>query len=281
MEFTRITAGASVEAYLLHLREMERSQGTIEQYDRHIRVFLTAVGEQSITKDAVLDFKQRIRSSYAASTVNTMLTAVNGFLTWLGLPGCRVKLLKCQRKMFRDPDRELTREEYQRLVNTAAGQGNTCLALLLETICATGIRVSEVKYITVEAVRTGKTEISLKGKTRTILIPGKLARKLRKFARKKKITSGEIFLTRSGKSMDRKRIWAAMKQLCTRAGVDPHKVFPHNLRHLFAVTFYKACRDIARLADVLGHSSVETTRIYLTTSPNEQLRQMDRLGLVS
>ena len=175
----------------------------------------------------------------------------------------------------------MTQVEYRRLVETAYGAGNERLALLMETICASGIRVSEVPYITVEAVRSGKAVIALKGKIRTILLPGKLCRKLLKYAGKQKIASGEIFLTKSGKSLSRRQIWAEMKRLCKSAGVEPSKVFPHNLRHLFATVFYRACKDIARLADVLGHSSIDTTRIYLVTSGAEHRRQLERLGLLT
>lgn len=183
--------------------------------------------------------------------------------------------------MFRDQSRELNRPEYDRLVEAARGSGKERLALLMEAICATGVRVSEVKYLSVEAAQRGRAEISLKGKIRVILLAGKLCRKLLKYAKKQKITSGAIFRTRSGKYLSRRQIWGEMKQLCKTAGVSPEKVYPHNLRHLFARTFYHACKDIARLADVLGHSSIETTRIYLLTTGDEQLRQLDRLGLIS
>ena len=196
-------------------------------------------------------------------------------------PGTVEKYLKIQRRLFRDDSRELTRPEYDRLLAAAREQGRERLALLLETICATGIRVSEVRYVTVETARTGRAEIALKGKIRTILLPGKLCRKLLKYARRQKIASGEIFLTRSGRGLSRKQIWAEMKSLCAKAGVAPTKVFPHNLRHLFARTFYRVCRDVARLADVLGHSSIETTRIYLISTGAEHATTLERMGLVS
>lgn len=192
-----------------------------------------------------------------------------------------MKYLKIQRKMFRSPERELAKGEYLRLLETADALGKVRLRLLIETICATGIRVSEVKYITVETVQAGCTDIALKGKIRTILLPRKLCRKLQKYAKKQKITSGEIFLTRSGRGISRRQIWAEMKALCRKAGVPASKVFPHNLRHLFARTFYRACRDVAKLADVLGHSSIETTRIYLISTGIEHARQIERLGLIS
>ncbi len=265
-----------------YLRHEERSQNTIEKYLHDIRSFYTWLGGRAVTKEQVTAWKEYLTASgKAAVTVNGALAALHSFFTFAGWEGLRVKYLKIQRQVFRDASRELTRDEFARLVQTAEAQSNHRLTLLLETICATGIRVSEVKYITLEAVRRGRADISLKGKIRTILIPNKLARKLQKYAKKQKIASGEIFLTKSGRSLSRRQIWAEMKRLCKAAGVDAGKVFPHNLRHLFARTFYKACRDIVRLADVLGHSSIETTRIYLITTGAEYARQLDRLGLVS
>ena len=199
----------------------------------------------------------------------------------MGWDDCKVKFLRIQRRMFRDQSRDLTKMEYERLLETAKNQGKTRLALLMETICATGIRVSEVKYITLEAVYRGRTDIILKGKIRTILLPKKLCRKLLKYARKQKITSGEIFCTATGHSLSRRQIWREMKALCKAADVEKSKVFPHNLRHLFAVTFYKVCKDIVKLADVLGHSSIETTRIYLLSTGTEHIHTLEKLGLLS
>lgn len=213
-------------------------------------------------------------------TINSKLAALNSFFRFMGWNDCRVKFLKVQRRLFRDANREMTRQEYSRLLEAANSARRDRLALLMETICATGIRVSEVRYITIEAVRSGKAEIALKGKIRTILLPAKLCKKLEKYAHKNKIASGEIFITESGKSLSRRQIWAEMKSLCIKANVAPTKVFPHNLRHLFATTFYRVCRDVVRLADVLGHSSIETTRIYLLTTGAEHRRQLDKLGFV-
>ena len=210
-----------------------------------------------------------------------MLVGLNGFFQFMGWEGCKVRSLRLQRRLFREDSRELTREEYDRLTAAAHALGRERLALLMEAICATGIRVSEVRYLTVEAAERGRAEIALKGKIRTILIPGKLRKKLLKYARKNKTASGEIFLTRNGKGMSRKQIWAEMKAICQAAGVAPSKVFPHNLRHLFARTFYKVCRDVAKLADVLGHSSIETTRIYLISTGAEHARELEKLGLIS
>ena len=191
-----------------------------------------------------------------------------------------MKALRLQRRSFREAERELDREEYRTLVRTARTLGRERLALVMETICATGIRVGEVPYITVEALRRGKAVVALKGKVRTILLPEKLCKKLLKYVKRQKITSGEVFLTGGGKRLSRVQIWAEMKRLCCAAGVAADKVFPHNLRHLFARTFYRACQDVVKLADILGHSSIETTRIYLLTTGTEHLRQLERLGLL-
>lgn len=232
-------------------------------------------------KEAAAGWREHLAAQgYSPATVNSMLAALNSMFRFLAWEECRVKFLKIQRRMFREPDRELTRSEYDRLLAAAQAAGLERLALLMETICATGVRVSEVKYFTVEAARRGRAEIRLKGKIRTILLPNKLCRKLLKYAKKQKTVSGEIFLTRNGTSLSRRQIWAELKQLCRRAGVSPSKVFPHNLRHLFATTFYKACKDIVRLADVLGHSSIETTRLYLVTTGTEHIRLLEKLGLV-
>ena len=270
------------EAFVRQLRAEERSRGTVEKYLRDVERFSTWLAGRAATREEAVAWKEALlQKGYAPATINSMLAAVNKFSQFMGWTECRVKALRLQRRMFRPADRELTREEYSRLVAAAQTRGRERLGLLLETICATGIRVSEVAYITVEAVERERAEISLKGKIRTILLPKRLCQKLRKYARHKKIVSGEIFLTRNGTGLSRQQIWAEMKALCQQAGVAPEKVFPHNLRHLFARTFYHACKDIARLADVLGHSSIETTRIYLLTTGDEQLRQLDRLGLIS
>jgi len=270
-----------ITAYGLYLRREEHAPGTIEKYLRDVRAFAAWTENRPVTQELAAAWKEHLLATgHSPGTVNSMLAALNSlfrFLDW----NIQVKFLKIQRKLFRDQARELTREEYDLLVSTARASGKERLALLMEAVCATGVRVSEVRYLTVEAARAGRADISLKGKIRTILLPGKLCRKLLKYARKNKIASGEIFITRSGKSMSRRQIWAEMKALCRVAGVDPRKVYPHNLRHLFARIFYKSCKDIARLADVLGHSSIETTRIYLVTTGAEHTKQLERLGLVS
>lgn len=260
----------------------EKAGSTIVKYLHDIRMFAAWLDGRAVTKEEVTKWKEHLSSRhYAPATINAAISALNALFRYLGWNECRTKFLRVQRKMFRDTARELKKSDYNALVSTAKARGQERLALLLETICATGIRVSEVAYITVEAADKGQAEISLKGKIRTILIPGKLCRKLLKYARKQKIVSGGIFLTRNGTHLSRHQIWAEMKRLCRYAGIKASRVFPHNLRHLFATTFYRASRDIAKLADVLGHSSIETTRIYLLTSGIEHQKQLDCLGLVS
>ena len=280
--YEHILTEKRIAAYGRDLATEERSHGTIENYLRHVRIFSAWLNGVPVTKEQTAGWKEYLLSQgYAPTTINSMLAALNGLFRFLGWDECRVKFLKVQRRLFRDAGRELTRPEYEHLLETAKERGQDRLALLMETICSTGIRVSEVCYITVEAAQRGRAEISLKGKIRTILLPRKLCRKLLKYAKKNKTVSGKIFLTRNGTSLSRRQIWAELKHLCKYAGVEPSKVFPHNLRHLFATIFYKACKDIVRLADVLGHSSIETTRIYLVTSGTEHIRQLERLGLVS
>ena len=280
MEPRKITE-ETLAAFARQLGEEERSPATLEKYLREVRQFATFLGGREVTRELAAAWREELSARQSPATVNGKLTALDRLLASLGWEDCRVKHLRVQRQLFRDSARELSREEYARLVETARRLGRGRLSLLMETICATGIRVSEVRYITAEAVREGRTEIALKGKIRTILLPGKLCRKLEKYARQKKITSGELFLTRSGRPMSRKQIWAEMKGVCRAAGVAPSKVFPHNLRHLFARCFYRVSRDVAKLADVLGHSSIETTRIYLISTGAEHARTLDQLRLIS
>lgn len=267
-------------SYAGFLRLEERSPGTVEKYTRDAAAFARWLAGSPVTRERAAAWREHLASAgYAPATVNSMLAAVNGLFRFLGWEDCRVKFLKVQRRLFRDRDRELTRPEYARLLEAAHAGGQERLALLMEAICSTGIRVSEVRYLTVEAAKAERAEIRLKGKIRVILLPRKLCRKLLKYAAKNKTVSGEIFLTRNGKSLSRRQIWAEMKRLCQKAGVEPSKVFPHNLRHLFATLFYRACKDIVRLADVLGHSSIETTRIYLCTAGAEHIRVLERMRL--
>ena len=276
-----ITAKA-IHEFAVLLKSKDRSPGTIEKYLRDVRAFAAWLDDRELSRETASEWRDYlVNKGYAPVTVNSMVSAVNHFLKFTGREDCKIKFLRVQRKAFREQCRELTRTEYQGLLDTAQRCGQERLGLLMETICATGIRVSEVRYITAEALRRGRADISLKGKIRTILLPSKLCRKLLKYAKKQKIASGEIFLTKSGKSLSRRQIWREMKALCEKAGVEESKVFPHNLRHLFAVSFYKVCKDIVKLADILGHSSINTTRIYLVTTGAEHARQLEKLGLVT
>ncbi len=271
-----------ISAFALHLSKDERSRATIEKYVKEARAFICFLSGSPLDKPAAARWRALlIERGFSPQTVNCKLSALNSFLSFLGRSELRLRLLKLQRRLFREERRELTKQEYDRLVSAARSTGRRRLELLLETICSTGIRVSEVQYVTVEAARLGRAQVSMKGKIRLILLPKKLCKKLLSYAREKEIASGEIFLTRGGASMSRKLIWAQMKSLCAGAGVEPAKVFPHNLRHLFARCFYTACRDVAKLADLLGHSSINTTRIYLISTGAEHSRALESLRLVS
>lgn len=276
-----IITAEQIDAYCLSLVADERAAGTISKYRRDLTAFARWLDGRAVTKETAAGWKSHLsHRDYAPRTINSMLAALNSFFRFMDW-NIKVRFLKVQRQIFRDSAKELTKGEYDRLLTAARESGQERLALIMETLCATGIRVSELRYITVEAAKAGRATITLKGKIRTILLPAKLCRKLLKYAKKQKTASGEIFLTKSGRPITRRQVWFELKRLCRAAGVEPTKVFPHNLRHLFATTFYRACRDIVRLADMLGHSSIDTTRIYLMVSGTEQQRQLDRLGLVS
>ena len=271
-----------LQGYLRYLRENEKSPATIEKYAHDIRQFYAALGsDKRLVKAQVQAWKEQLQSSsLSVSSINCKLAAVNGLLSFMGLSEHRVKPLKRQRTAFCEDSRELSKADYLRLVRTAQRKGQARLALILETICSTGIRVSELSSITVEAVRTGRADLRLKGKCRSILLPQSLIRQLMRYIRTCGLSHGPVFQTRTGSPVSRHYIWAAMKRLCAEAGVERERVFPHNLRHLFARLFYGLEKDIAKLADLLGHSSLETTRIYIITSGQEHLRQMERLDLV-
>ena len=264
----------------LALRAEGRLPSTVEKYVRDVRRFSEWLAGGPADREAALRWREDLADRHSAATVNAMLAGLNKFFTVMGREECRVKPLRTQRRLFREEGRELSRGEYERLVATAQAMGRERTALVMETLCATGIRVSELRFITVEAARAGRADVYHKGKVRGILIPGRLRRRLLKYAKRKNTASGEIFLTRNGSSLSRKQIWAEMKAVCRRAGVESSKVFPHNLRHLFARAFYSLTRDVAKLADVLGHSSIETTRIYLISTGEEHVRLLNRLELV-
>lgn len=274
-----ITPGL-IRRFASYLREQEKSVSTIEKYTHDIATLHAFLGGRPITRSALIEWKESLIKRYAATSVNTMLAAANTFWDFTGWTDLRMKPLKIQRNLFCREEKELTREEYLRLVRAAAGGGNERLSLVLQTICATGIRVSELQFITIEAVHTGRTAVSCKGKTRTIFLPKKLQRALIHYIREQKRTSGPVFLTKTGRPLDRSNIWRDMKALCESAGVEPGKVFPHNLRHLFARTYYTLEKDLNRLADILGHSNVNTTRIYTMESGAVHARQIEHMRLV-
>ncbi|MBD5128341.1 MAG: tyrosine-type recombinase/integrase [Ruminococcaceae bacterium] len=263
-----------------YLIEQERSQYTIAKYIHDAKVFLEFADKRTINKELVIDFKAFLGERYAISSANSMLAAVNHFLKFIGLAELRVKPFKIQRALFVPEEKELCRNEYLRLIEAAKQQKNERLMLIVETICATGIRISELKFITVESVGTGRAEIKCKGKFRTVFLPPQLCKLLNKYIKKQKITAGAVFITKNGKQLDRSNIWRDMKKLCSLTVVSPQKVFPHNLRHLFARTYYSIEKDLSRLADILGHSNVNTTRIYTIESGRTHARQIERLNLV-
>ncbi len=257
----------------------EKSGATQEKYLRDVQAFCVYAAGAEISKELVVAWKKHlVEQGYAVRSINSMLASVNSLLDFLGLPGCKVKNIRIQQQTYCAEDKELTKAEYLQLLE--ASKKNEQLNLVIQTICGTGIRVSELRYFTVEAVKCGEVTVDCKSKTRTILVPGKLRNILLNYAKRHGITAGAIFITRTGKPLNRSNIWAAMKKLCEAAGVKPSKVFPHNLRKLFARTFYGIEKDIAKLADILGHSSINTTRIYIMTTGIEHRRKIERLGLV-
>lgn len=274
-----ITTG-HIHRFTCYLREQERSPATIQKYTHNLTALTEYLEGEPLTKAALIGWKEHLTETYAPASVNSMLAAVNSFLRYMGWQELAVKPLKIQRPLFSDERKELTRDEYTRLVDAAQRRGGERLALVLETICATGIRVSELRFVTARAVHLGRAEVSNKGKRRTVFLPGKLCRLLKKYLKKQKITAGAVFMTRTGRPLDRSNIWREMKALCESAGVEPGKVFPHNLRRLFARTYYGRERDLSRLADILGHASVNTTRIYTAESGRIHARQIEGLGLV-
>ena len=277
----RIITQEQTESFHRYLCSEERTENTVTKYLRDIAAFREWNGEQAVTKDRVIAYKQHLsEAGYKVRSINSMLASLNSFFAFCGLDDCKVKALRLQREVYSTENKELSRAEYERLCKTAEKKKNERLCLILQTICGTGIRVSELAFITVEAVRYGEAVVSLKGKTRTVLLVKELQKKLFRYIAEHGIESGAVFVTKSGKPIGRTNIWREMKALCNDANVDPDKVFPHNLRHLFARIFYGIDKDIAKLADILGHSSIETTRIYIITTENEHRRRMENMHLI-
>lgn len=275
---TRITA--LLEEYEEYLYLEEKSSHTIQKYLRDLRAFFIHLNDKSLSKDAVLCWKKDLTDRYAPASVNSMLAALNHYLAWTNRPECRVKPLKIQKSAFCQPDKELSQSEYIQLVRTAEQEQNPRLSLLLQTLCSTGIRISELRYITVSSVQAGRTLVNCKGKQRIIFLPKSLCRALQRYCKEQHIRDGSVFCSRTGRPLDRSNVWKAMKVLCLHAGIAAAKVFPHNLRHLFARTYYSREKDLARLADLMGHASVNTTRIYIIESGIEHARQLESMGLV-
>ena len=260
-----------------HLKEEEKSRATIDKYLHDIRIFSEFLQDETISKERTIAYKEHLSTQYAISSVNSMLAALNCFLRFIGQQRCCVKLMKVQRQIFSAEEKELDKCEYQRLVTAAK---NTRLSLVIQTICGTGIRVSELRYITVEAVCHGKAVVNCKNKTRVIFIPVPLQKLLKKYIKNNRIDTGPVFVSKNGNPLDRSNIWRDMKALCKLANVSPGKVFPHNLRHLFARTFYSIEKDIVKLADLLGHSSINTTRIYTMETGDKHFNRLERMHLV-
>ena len=269
-----------IKVFEQNMREDEKRDATIEKYLRDLHSFYAFANGKVLDKSLTIAYKSELEKRYALSSANSMIAALNSFLKFVGWGDCCVKQFKIQKKTYCPEEKELSKQEYLSLVKAAEKKKNERLSLLIQTICSTGIRVSEVEFITVDAVRRGEAIVSCKGKTRTVFIVSELRKKLLRYAKVKRIETGAIFVTRNGKLLNRSNIWHDMKSICKDAGVSPTKVFPHNLRHLFARTYYSVQKDIVRLADILGHSSINTTRIYTVESGIVHRKQIQRLGLL-
>lgn len=276
----KIIDAGTVNSFVKFLSDSEKAQATVEKYLRDIRHFAEYAKDRALDKALMLDYKKTLDEGYAVRSANSMIASLNAFLRFLGRHDLCIKQFKVQKEAYCSEEKELTRGEYAALVRAAEQKKNVRLSLVVQTICATGIRVSELKSITVEAAKRGEAVVSCKGKTRKIFIVKALRKKLLRYAEDNNIVSGMLFVTKKGKALDRSNIWRQMKELCAQAGVSPQKVFPHNLRHLFARTFYGIEKDIAKLADILGHSNINTTRIYIVTSGAEHQRRMENMHLI-
>ena len=269
-----------MQDFIAYLLSEERSTATVRKYLHDIGVFFDFLDGRALTKAEVLEYKSQLLNKYAVTSANSMLAAINAYFRYCGYYELCVKQYKIQKCAYCSEEKELTRMEYIRLTEAANKKGNERLSLIIQTICGSGIRVSELSYITVEAVERGEAFVRCKGKSRRIFIITELRKRLLKYIKARSIKSGAVFITRSGKPISRHNIWRDMKALCADAGISPSKVFPHNLRHLFARTFYRLDKDIAKLADILGHTSINTTRIYIVTTASEHRRKMENLRLI-
>ena len=270
----------NIDKFKNYLISEEKSEATVERYMRDVTAYIKWLDGREMSKELMIRYKAELESKYEAASVNTMLSSLNSYFDYIGHPDYKVRNLKIQKSTYIEPKRELTKEEYERLLKTAYEMGKHRIYYIMQTICSCGIRVSELRFITVEAIKHGVAYVSNKGKSRRVFIPNALSKLLQQYINLKKITSGMIFITRTGMPIDRSNIWAEMKRLCARAGVLASKVFPHNLRHLFAQMYYKIHQDVVRLADILGHSSVNTTRIYTAESGEIHYKRIQILGLI-
>lgn len=277
---TKTMNGQLIDNFREYLINEEKSSATLEKYIRDVTQFFMWISKSDIDKRTVLDYKEYLKEKFAPASVNSILSSLNSFFDFNQWYELKVKMLKIQKQIFAQKDKELTKAEYERLLNAARDKKNQRLYYLMQTICSSGIRVSELKAITISAVKCRKATINSKGKMRIVLLPKELCKMLEEYAKTQKIKSGPIFITRTGKPLDRSTIWKMMKALCDTAGVEKNKVFPHNLRHLFARTYYSLQKDIVRLADILGHSSINTTRIYTMETGEVHRRQIQKLGLL-
>lgn len=278
---TIIINEAMLEDYMEHLRLEEKSDNTIEKYIRGVRAFIGFTENGIVTKETTIEYKKSLlERDYAVRSINSMIASLNSFFTFISRSDLMIKNIKEQKALFCSENKELSKEEYNRLVAAAKNRGNQRLSLIIQTICGTGIRVSELKYITVEAVQRGEAVVLCKGKRRSVFIVKALQKKLLRYIQNQKIKTGAVFVTKNGNPVNRTNIWRDLKKLCKEANVDPQKVFPHNLRHLFARVFYGIEKDIAKLADILGHSSINTTRIYIISTGAEHRQRMECMRLV-
>ncbi len=276
----KIITNELIQKFKMHLINEEKASATLEKYIRDVVAFMTWLGSRTIEKVIVVEYKQNLIENYAPASANSMLSSINSFFEYMEWFDCKVKTFKIQKQIFANKDKELSKAEYERLLMAAKRKQNKKLYMLMQTICSTGIRVSELRYISTDAVRKGEAVINCKGKMRVVILPKQLCKILSSYIKEQKISSGSVFVTKNGKPLDRSNIWKLMKDLCESAGVSKNKVFPHNLRHLFARTYYSLEKDVVRLADILGHSSVNTTRIYTMETGEQHRIQIQRLGLL-
>ncbi len=276
----KVITNKNINAFKTYLQNEERAAATVEKYIRDVTAFCEWLGGEELGKNAVLAYKEYLIGNYAPASVNSVLSSLNSFFRFTGWHDCHVKTLKIQRQIFAKSEKELTKAEYERLLTAAQKKGNRRLYYLMQTLGNTGIRISELRFIDADAIKSGKAVIRCKGKMRVVILTAPLCKILKGYMKEQGITDGSVFQTKTGKPLNRSNVWRMLKDLCESAGVSKDKVFPHNFRHLFARTFYSLQKDVVRLADILGHSSINTTRVYTMENGEEHRRQMQKLGLL-